>query len=864
MRVDSGDNKLKLWDLENGREIKTVTDETEAVFVVNLVKPVFSPDGNYVLTSPSLDVIKIWDINTGKVFKTMKFQGSSFTSAKFSPDGKYIITSGSGANEWNIETGKATFNMAGLASIDYSPDGKYIVIAPAHGANIFLVRRGNNIEQTFLIENTDKIRSIKFSATGKYLMATLLDADVHKVWDIKKRRELRRFVGFSGYQNQVIFSPDDKHILSVGPEYTLILWSATTGEKVRTFEGHSDSIYGLCFSPDGKYLVTSSVDKTIRLWDANTGRQIRVMRAMDAYDIIFLSNSSNIITIELGGVVMRNPIEGTQIRRFEGNSLSTGAAIFSLDGKYVLSGGFPKSMLWNMETGQLERFFEKYESRTFSIALLNNNEDAIFANSNKGQKFHADPFNQSHIDSLWDRIKNDGFDSLASRSNIANVERLNDLIENPKFFSVWVKKYEKLRARRYIVKLEKDTMDFRNKDFSKMRSYEQLQIRHLNRTLLEVSYPEVCPKSDSIDVWNMRTGGLVKSLTSVTEGGLVEQIVLSPDNKYALLGIYHAVDMSTYTDDLRALVNKHTRSLPTTKLLPPQSDFRQIIKKESKQLLNQLRSKQINKVVSVIDLVTDKEIFSIREANDGGRIAISPDAKYMAIRCRESLTLFSFPKGKEILNFENSDDVNYFVFSPDGKYVLAGCDSAIKLWDIKTGKQIKNILVPEENIGAVSYSPDGKYFLSGNWAGTIKLWNAYNGQEIRAFKGHVNHLYSVAFSPNGSHIISGGSDGTTRIWDVSSGKEIVRFIAFNDGEWIVITPEGYYNSSQNGHRYLNIRMNNEVYGIDQFYDVFYRPDIVMAKLRGQDINSLIGLTIDDAIKNPPPPSGISSVFSNHR
>ena len=42
------------------------------------------------------------------------------------------------------------------------------------------------------------------------------------------------------------------------------------------------------------------------------------------------------------------------------------------------------------------------------------------------------------------------------------------------------------------------------------------------------------------------------------------------------------------------------------------------------------------------------------------------------------------------------------------------------------------------------------------------------------------------------------------------------------------------------------------YGVDQFYDVFYRPDIVAAKLRGEDIGGLVTITMKDAIKSPPP------------
>jgi hypothetical protein len=43
-----------------------------------------------------------------------------------------------------------------------------------------------------------------------------------------------------------------------------------------------------------------------------------------------------------------------------------------------------------------------------------------------------------------------------------------------------------------------------------------------------------------------------------------------------------------------------------------------------------------------------------------------------------------------------------------------------------------------------------------------------------------------------------------------------------------------------------------MYSVDQFYDVFYRPDIVAAKLRGEDIRDLVTISMQDAIKSPPP------------
>ena len=57
-------------------------------------------------------------------------------------------------------------------------------------------------------------------------------------------------------------------------------------------------------------------------------------------------------------------------------------------------------------------------------------------------------------------------------------------------------------------------------------------------------------------------------------------------------------------------------------------------------------------------------------------------------------------------------------------------------------------------------------------------------------------------------------------------------------------------------------MGNTVFSIEQFYDVFYRPDIVIAKLKGEDISALVSLTIEEAVKSPPPAVEFTSAPSD--
>lgn len=210
-------------------------------------------------------------------------------------------------------------------------------------------------------------------------------------------------------------------------------------------------------------------------------------------------------------------------------------------------------------------------------------------------------------------------------------------------------------------------------------------------------------------------------------------------------------------------------------------------------------------------------------------------------------------------------------FSPDGsRIIIANKDprnskTSLLLIDAATGKTIKEF--GHSSYGrleygynephALAFSPDGGFAMTGSANGKYNLWDVSTGQMVREMKmidlpnTGLNIAPSIAFSPDGRTVVV-TSLGAVRLFDVANGEEIAAMIAFEDGEWIVITAEGYYNASENGAQYLNVGFEGRDYTVNQFYDVFYRPDIVVAKLSGQDIKGLFSLTMKDASRNPPP------------
>ncbi|MBA7538185.1 hypothetical protein ES705_30459 [subsurface metagenome] len=132
--------------------------------------------------------------------------------------------------------------------------------------------------------------------------------------------------------------------------------------------------------------------------------------------------------------------------------------------------------------------------------------------------------------------------------------------------------------------------------------------------------------------------------------------------------------------------------------------------------------------------------------------------------------------------------------------------------------------------------------------GSITLWDIKTGEELKSFTGHTGPVRFLTTTADGKHIISNSIDSTTRLWNIETGKEIAMLAGFKDGEWITITPEGYYDCSENGDKHINVRIGNNVYGIDNYRETFYRPELVKLALSGGKIEGMV--TLED-VKSAP-------------
>ena len=282
--------------------------------------------------------------------------------------------------------------------------------------------------------------------------------------------------------------------------------------------------------------------------------------------------------------------------------------------------------------------------------------------------------------------------------------------------------------------------------------------------------------------------------------------------------------------------------------------------------------------VKMAEVATGAIIRSFKGYNFG---ATAPDGRHAVLAHlqiegkEESIGLVELKTGREVwrqpLGRRNVDAV---VFTPDQKYVLASRHEFLNLFgtqamisivllDATTGSQVRELVKysaettlmgkGQNILTCLVVSPDGSLVLSGNNYGEYKLWNLASGALVRQLKRpDEKWMFDIspahaAFSPNGK-LLALASAASVRMFDVASGEEVAALMSFDDGEWLITTPSGYYNSSEKGDEYLTVSVAGAPFTIAQLRESFFRPDLVKV--------ALVGGTLGDYKKiadiKPPP------------
>ena len=680
--------------------------------------------------------------------------------------------------------------------------------------------------------HAQRVQSLAVSPDGKYLLSGSNDFSA-VLWEIATGRQLRRFTGHLAGVVAVAFSPNVDRVLTAAgsPDNSAIVWEMATGRKIATIRDPNSSwIKAAAFSPNGLHVLTTPVEhySATVIWDANTAARVRTLDGGSAQAVS--SNES---------------------------------AVFSADGRYVLTGGSrfqarPSKgyvMLWDAATGELVRTFEGHQYGVTYVAISPTGTHAVSASQeydkgkdlfelflwdvSTGEKLrrlegHTDWIYSLTFSPDGQRLLSTAADATAIVWDVQTGKKLHVLKSGD--FTVYCGTFSPDGAQAYTAgsdhfiavwdlasgkqtgSLELATGRMTSAAFS--RDCKQVAFEH---------YP------GGIFLWETETGRPPRRIGGGASG---DAMAFTPDGRYLLGG-------STYTPSLWDLANgreiyefkaHHTKCGITAMAFS--ADGQQFLSGGhglSDTPGSTDESKWFNELL-LSDTATGGKLRAFDCPKDHLQFAaLSPDGKRaLSGQDHGQIVLWDATTGQRLRVLQERGDSPFVAapvaFSPDGRQALGGSwDETAILWDAASGEISRRFQGHSGRVTALAFSADGGRILTASEDGTAVLWDAASGQKLQTFHGNGGHILQVAIHPNGRQALTYSKDWNVRVWDLESGLELARLMQVGaKGDWLVATPEGLFDGTDAARRQILFRVGGrlDVVPVDRFFQDFYRPGLL--------------------------------------
>ncbi|MCG9128502.1 hypothetical protein JT359_12945 [Candidatus Poribacteria bacterium] len=282
--------EIHLWNVSTGILKRTFIRHKD-----NAISVVFSPDGNtiaagtgygvkvregsqYPITEPT---VHFWDANTGEYKMALTEQNEYVRKIVYAPDGKTIVIGSidGSIRIWDVSSGKLvktliTGHYDKITAISFNRDGSKIVT----GGSDQSIRLWN-IEKEEQVgtspKHNGKIIGLSFTLNSNTIISVDDKSFVYH-WNTSNQKLKLSYSNNNRSTGSVSFSNDNR-LIAFGSIDDCYIINSSSGKVKTKLVGHKQDVKCISLSPGGKFLASGASGDSIRIWRIDKEEQITTL-----------------------------------------------------------------------------------------------------------------------------------------------------------------------------------------------------------------------------------------------------------------------------------------------------------------------------------------------------------------------------------------------------------------------------------------------------------------------------------------------------------------------------------------------------------------------------------------------------------
>ncbi|MEV0407577.1 serine/threonine-protein kinase [Actinoallomurus sp. NPDC050550] len=254
------DGTVRLWEVATGRCLLEPAGATHAVDI--------SADGRYAAGVGSDQLVRLWDLGNGRGLRTFtphyRSGGTVVRSLRLALDAGSVAagTSDGTVVVWAVGNGQARHVVEGYlrGPVEVSSDGGLMLFRTQEG--IACVPEAAAGHDRRVLPANDQLDVPIHLAADRRTAATAHVGEV-RVWDVESG-ECVRAIACSA--ESLALSDDSRLLLTGGRDGVVRLWEVATGRCLRSYRGHSGRVAAVVLPPGGGRALSAGEDGTARWW----------------------------------------------------------------------------------------------------------------------------------------------------------------------------------------------------------------------------------------------------------------------------------------------------------------------------------------------------------------------------------------------------------------------------------------------------------------------------------------------------------------------------------------------------------------------------------------------------------------------